>query len=137
MFSLFSPDTMGRLADNALKVGPGERTMTLGDLYGWTQDAVWDDLGPQRSPGDAIHRGLQRRYTRLMIAFSLAPSFLVEALGYPSDTQALARFELHRLSDRLRVALRSNRLDVETRAHLEDTQSRVDRALNPNATRGS
>ncbi len=137
MFSLFSPDTMGRLADNALKVGPGERTMTLGDLYGWTQDAVWDDLGPQRSPGDAIHRGLQRRYTRLMIAFSLAPSFLVEALGYPSDTQALARFELHRLSDRLRVALRSNRLDVETRAHLEDTQSRVDRALSPNATRGS
>ena len=137
MFSLFSPDTMSRLADAPLKAGPTERTMSLADLYGWTQDAVWDDLRPGVASSGPIHRDLQRRYTRLMIAFSLAPGFVIEALGYPGDSAALARFELHRLSGRLAAALRSNHLDVETRAHLEDMQSRVDHALSPGAARGA
>jgi hypothetical protein len=137
MFSLFSPDTMSRLSDQQLKTGSGERTMSLGDLYGWTQDTIWDDLRPTMTSSDPIHRDLQRRYTRLMIAFSLAPGFVIEALGYPGDAPSLARFELRRLSGRLAAALHSTHLNVETRAHLEDMQSRVDHALSPNATRGA
>lgn len=137
MFSLYSPETMARLADGELKAPPGVATMSLGDLYGWMQDAVWDDLRPGMTSIDPLHRGLQRRYTHLMVAFDLAPSFIVEALGYPSDAPSLARFELHRLSGRIAAALRSNRLDAETRAHLEDSQSRIERALDPTAVRGA
>ena len=137
MFAAFSPDTMSRLADDGYKVAPGTRLMTLDDLFGWTQAAVWDDLHPGLSSIDALHRGLQRRYTNLMIAFSLAPSFLISAIGYPGDSAPLARYELRRVLAGVDTALQSRRLDVVTRAHLEDVQSRVRRALEPNATRGA
>jgi hypothetical protein len=136
LYAVFSPDTMSRLANDGYKVAPGTSLMTLDDLFGWTQAAVWDDLHPRLTSIDALHRGLQRRYTNLMIAFSLAPSFVISAIGYPSDTPSLARYELRRLAPRVDSALRSRPLDVATRAHLEDVQSRVHRALEPSATRG-
>ena len=134
MFQLFSPDAMSRIADQHLTVAAGT-TMSLDDLFGWMQAAVWDDVG--RSSIDPLHRALQRRYTNLMIAFSLAPSFVVDSIGYPSDTVSLARYELRRLNGRIDVALHSPRLDVPTRAHLEDVQSRVRHALDPGAVRGA
>lgn len=135
MFALFSPDAMSRIADQGLSVAPGQTTMSLADLFGWMQAAVWDDVG--RASIDPLHRALQRRYTNLMIAFALAPSFVVDNIGYPSDTVSLARYELRRLGGRIAVALRSPQLDVPTRAHLEDVQSRVRHALDPGAVRGA
>jgi len=136
MYELFSPDTMSRLADEPYKAGPGTQTMKLEDLYGWMQAAVWDDLGPNISSIDPLHRALQRRYTTLMVAFSLAPTFIIEAVGYPSDSAPLARYELQRLASRIDEGLRSPRLDISTRAHLEDIRSRVRHALDPTTTRG-
>jgi len=137
MFALFSPEAMSRLADDAYKAPRGTRTMSVADLFEWTQGAVWDDVRPGMAPSDAIHRALQRRYTNLMIAYALAPSFLITAIGYPSDSATLARYELRRLGGRVDAALRSPHLDVATRAHLEDVQSRVHRALEPTAVRGA
>jgi hypothetical protein len=136
MFAMFSPEAMSRLADESLKAPPGE-TMTIADLFGWMQDAVWDDLRPNVATIDPVHRALQRRYANLLIAFNLAPSFVVNSLGYPNDTVPMARYELRRLSARIDAALRSQRLDVATRAHLEDLQTRAHHALEPNATRGT
>ncbi len=135
MFDLFSPDVMSRLANRELEAARPQATMTLDDLFGWMQAAVWDDVARPRI--DPLHRNLQRRYTNLLIAFSLAPSFLVNAIGYPGDTSSLARYELRRLEGRVTLALRDPRLDVPTRAHLEDVQSRVHHALDPNAVRGA
>jgi hypothetical protein len=137
MFYMFSPDVMSRVADESLKAKPGVQTMSVSDLYGWMQDAVWGDLNDNVVTIDPLHRALQRRYSNLMIAFSLAPSFVVNGLGYPADSAPLARFELRRLARRIDSALRSKRLDIATRAHLEDTQSRVHTALEPSATRGT
>lgn len=135
MFAMFSPDTMSRLADERYKLAPGQTTMSLDDLFGWTRAAVWDDL--ERPAIDPLHRALQRRYTNLLVAFSLAPSGLVADIGYPSDAAPLARYELRRLLGRVRKALASPRLDVPTRAHLEDIESRVQHALDPSAVRGA
>jgi hypothetical protein len=137
LFSLFSPARMSRLADEPFATGKPEATMSLTDLFTWTQGAIWDDLGPGTTSIDPIHRALQRRYTNLLVAFSLAPSFIVEAIGYPSDTAPLARFELRRLVTGVDARLRDPRLDVATRAHLEDVQSRARHALEPNAARGA
>jgi hypothetical protein len=136
MFKLFSPDVMSRLADQELKVARPDETMSLADLFGWTRAAVWDDAPGVRSI-DPMHRALQRRYTNLLVAFSLAPSFVVQAIGYPGDTASLARFELRRIADHLDALLRSRNLDTATRAHLEDMQSRVRHALEPNAARNA
>jgi len=137
MFQLFSPDTMSRLADQSLAAPAAIKPMSLDDLFGWMQAAVWGDVGPRMVPIDPLHRALQRRYTNLMVAFSLAPSFIVEDDGYPSDSAPLARYELRRVQERVDAGLRSGRLDVATRAHLEDIQSRVKHALDPSASRGA
>jgi len=137
MFALFSPDAMSRLANAPYKVTHGERTMSLDDLFGWMQAAVWDDLRPQLASIDATHRALQRRYTSLLVAFTLAPSFVVESIGYPSDTASLASYELRRLAPAVDAALRSRTLDVPTRAHLEDVRARVRHALEAGAVRGA
>ena len=76
---------------------------------------------------------MQRRYTSYLIAISLAPSSLLEIIGFPGDTAPLARFELRKLNDRLVQNLHSGRADVTTQAHLEDIHNRVARALNPTA----
>ena len=137
MYRLFSPDVMSRLADQQYKVDGSRRTMSLDDLFDWMQAAVWDDPPGAAAGPDAAHRALQRRYTNLLIAFSLAPSFIVEAIGYPSDTAALSRYELRRIAERVEVELRAPQLDTATRAHLEDVQSRVRHALEPTAGRGA
>lgn len=137
MFGLFSPEAMTRLANERYKVEPGERIMGLDDLFGWMQAAVWDDLTAQAISIDPLHRALQRRYTNLLVAFTLAPSFVVQTLGYPNDTAPLASYELRRLGGHLASALRSPHLDLATRAHLEDTLGRVRHALDAGATRGA
>jgi hypothetical protein len=137
MFRLFSPSAMSRLADEGLEVGNPRDTMSLADLFGWMGDAVWDRMPAGATSIDATHRALQRRYTNLLIAYSLAPSFIVNAVGYPSDTAPLARYALRRIVDRVDADLRSPKLDVATRAHLEDVRSRAAHALDPNAARGA
>ncbi len=137
MYAMFSPATMSRLADEAYKTKPGQRAMSLDDLFGWMQTAVWDDVRPQMRHIDPLHRALQRRYTNLLVAFALAPSFVVESIGYPSETAPLASFHLRALARGVDNALRSQHLDVATRAHLEDVRSRVRHALDPGAVRGA
>ncbi len=136
MFELFSPDAMSRLSNR--QVEAERRRPRDVARRSFRMDAS-GRVGRRRSTRtiDPLHRNLQRRYTNLLIAFSLAPSFIINALGYPGDTPSLARYELRRLQGRIAAALHDRRLDVPTRAHLEDVQSRVAHALDPSAVRGA
>jgi hypothetical protein len=135
MFEVMSPATLTRIADEQLKVAHPQQAMSVGDLFGWMQAAVWDDLHPGLGSIDVLQRNLQRRYTNYEIALALAPSFLLEAIGFPGDTAPVARFELRRLNERLKATLRSPHLDLTTRAHLEDIHSRVRATLEPTTLR--
>jgi hypothetical protein len=129
---MFSPNNLGRVADQELKVRKPGDTMTLADLFGWTNAAVYDDLG--RATIDPSHRELQRRFTDLQEAIALLPSAFADQLSLPRETQALARAGLVRLSGRLDGAVRAAR-DEGTRAHLADLRSRVRGVLEARNTR--
>jgi hypothetical protein len=120
---LFNPDVMTRLVDEGLRTSRPGATMSLSDLFEWMQGSVWGGVGARMGPLDAVHRGLQRRYTTLLAAYALAPSF--------------ARYELRRTLAAAQAGLRSPALDVSTRAHLEELSSRIAHALDPNSTRGT
>ena len=137
MFELFSPDSLGRIADQQLRARQPGASMSEADLFGWMQAAVWTDASLHTASIDVLQRGLQRRWTDYLVAVSLAPSFLVDALGFPGDTAPLARYQLRRLDEHLAGALRRGDLDVATRAHLEDLHDRVHHALDASATRGA
>jgi hypothetical protein len=119
---MFSPINLGRVADQQLKVRKAGDTMTLTDLFGWTNAAIYDDLG--RPSIDPSHRELQRRFTDLQEAIAQLPSSFADQLNLPRETQALARASLVRLSGRLDGAVRAAR-DDGTRAHVQDLRVRV------------
>ncbi|MEA2785160.1 MAG: hypothetical protein QOF71_1264 [Candidatus Eremiobacteraeota bacterium] len=129
---MFSPTNLGRVADQQLKVRKAGDTMTLTDLFGWTNAAIYDDLG--RASIDPAHRELQRRFADLQEAIAQLPSVFADQLNLPRETQALARANLVRLSDRLDGAVHAAR-DDGTRAHLQDLRVRVRGVLNARNTR--
>jgi Met-zincin len=122
--SLFSPVLLARLDDLSLKYRAGS-TMSLSDLFLWTQDAVFGDLhaGNLNAMGE-VHRSLQQYYARMLAAMLLAPK-----TGTPFDAQSLARAELVALRDDSRLARRRSGLDAMTSAHLASLESVADSAL--------
>lgn len=121
---MFRPLVLRRIDDLTLRTSPGQ-TMSLADLFDWTQKSVFGDLrGKSVGPIPLIHRGLQQNYAALLSGLLLAP-----APGTPHDAQALARMELTSLQGDIKSALASSNLDTMTRAHLEDLQVRVSRTL--------
>ena len=118
-----------RIADESLRSQPGQ-TMDLADLFGWTNAALFDDLGrPRIAP---LHRDLQRRFVDLELEIALLPTGTMQALALPRDLQSLARFELQSLLPRLGPAERAA-TDTVTKAHLDLLRARIDTALHPAA----
>jgi len=130
--TLFSPANLARIADEEVKVNRPGQTMSLADLFAWTNAAIYDDvaagaIGP-------VHADLQRRFTDLQIAMVALPSPFVDQLGLPRELQALARYNLVRLASKIDAGLRVSH-DVATRAHLEDMRARVRGILNAHNVR--
>jgi hypothetical protein len=123
---MFSPLVLQRLDDMSSKAAPGA-TMSISDLFAWTQYSIFGKLANGQTPTTPATRNLQRTYARLLISISEAPSWT--AAGTPLDAQALARHELAALSGYLRMNLMRRGLDLQTRSHLEAMRADVQRAL--------
>ncbi|HEY0798658.1 MAG TPA: zinc-dependent metalloprotease [Candidatus Baltobacteraceae bacterium] len=120
---LFTPLVLQRLEDMPYKTRPGE-TMTMADLFAWTQDAIFGDLENGRLPHTSIRRDLQRNYTRMLASMITAPW-----QGTPDDAQALARHELVALLSDVKHDLADTTIDLQSRAHLEALAVDINRAL--------
>jgi hypothetical protein len=124
---IWQPNVLARLAQLESSVTRPNQTMSLADLYGWTDDAMWADLSQRRTTIPRQHRALQHAYTEMLVRIMLHPD-----PGTPSDGRTLARYHLVSLSDRLASALRRGGWDEATAANLEDMQTLVQRALAAN-----
>jgi hypothetical protein len=121
---MFAPLVLDRLADLPTKTEKHESTMSLADLFTWTQQSIYGDLAAGDPGVSTIHRNLQRTYARLLEHIAIAPQ-----PGVPYDAQALARHELGDLLADLSRSERNATLDVQTRAHLEALTAEVRRSL--------
>ena len=108
---MFAPVVLQRLADMPTKAAPGS-TMTLADLFTWTQRSIFGDLALGR-PTTQIRRNEQRAYARMLARLATRP-----ARDTPPDAQALARLELTNVAGDAKRALAKPVLDLQTRAHL-------------------
>ena len=127
---MFSVPSFQRIADQSLKSKPGT-TMSLADLFTWTQTAVFDDIaGAGRTPITASHRELQRRYADLLMEIAALPAGFMAQLSLSHDTQELARYEIADAQSRIARTLAGRLGDTATRAHLADLNVRLSRALN-------
>jgi len=126
---MFGPLVLQRLADLPAKAAGRYRTMTLADLFTWTQRSVYGDLHAGTARPSELRRNLQRYYAHHLERIAIAP-----LLGTPPDAQALARHELVSLAADLRRDLRTPSHDLQTQAHLEALQDEVARTLSARAT---
>jgi anthranilate/para-aminobenzoate synthase component II len=121
---MFQPLMLERLDDLPLKSAPGT-SMTLADLFNWTDASIYGDLRNSKLQSiDRVHRSIQQSYARLLAGLWLAPG-----PGTPYDAQSMARAKLASVRSDLRTALGRQGLDELTRAHLESLQEVVSRAL--------
>jgi hypothetical protein len=120
---MFAPLTLDRIADLPSKAG-SDKTMTLGDLFTWTQASVYGDLAKGKPDRSLLRHNLQRNYAHMLEHIAIAPTD-----GTPYDAQALALHELVALQGYLPHDLAAANLDLETRAHLEALQAEVRRTL--------
>ncbi len=129
LFQMWQPNVLARLAENESREShPGE-TMSLADLYDWSDASIWGDLSNSRlHTVPRQHRTLQHSYAELLIHIMLTPD-----PATPTDARTLARHHLRWLDGQLEVALRRGGLDEATQANLEDVKTIVDRALEANA----
>jgi len=134
LYRLFSPLTLSRILDNERKCPPGEDCLTLPEVFREVTAAVWSELNEK--PGKAAtnrqpfissyHRALQREYLKLLVSMSLKPS-----PGTPEDARTQAWSTLRRLDRQIDHVLKQHDalLDDYSRAHLEESQVRIQRAL--------
>ncbi len=136
---LLHPERLHRVVDNQLRTPDGVEPFTLGELFATLTDAVWSEVARSGSPREvaSVRRNLQRAHLERLEALLLRESMpgIGGEVTVPHDARALARAELTELGDRLERATRADGgLTRESRAHLEESRARIDRALEASLT---
>ena len=132
---LLDPNVLARVQDTELKFSENEDAFTLPELFTGITDAVWVELdknagAKQWTNSDAFissfRRGLQREHMKQLIKLVLAADN-----GTPEDARSLARLHLVKLNDRIKNVVQNSKdkLDDYSVAHLEESQVRVEKAL--------
>jgi len=124
LIQIWQPSVLARLAGLESRVARPGDTMSLADLYDWTDASMWGDLRSGRTTVPRAHRSLQHFYAELLIHIMLKPD-----PGTPNDARTLARHHLSWLRDRLSSALQRGGYDEATTANFEDIRALADRAL--------
>ena len=138
---MFDPAVMARIQNNALQATNGESPLTLAEVFRAAADSVWADLSASDAPpeGAVIRRNLQREHLKKLSKLVVGNKnrfddyfyfvFLFGDRTPPPDARALARMHLRELGKKIETALKENKLDDARRAHLEECQERIAKAL--------
>ena len=132
------PARLQRMIDNQVRT-TGD-TYPPGALLQDLTEAIWSELdtdGPRPAPINSFRRPLQRTYSNLLIELMMGKTSWItitmagaDQVDAPEDVRSMARLELSELSAQIDQSLQASSLDRTTRAHLIETQARIDRALN-------
>lgn len=111
-----------RLLDSQEKLEDRKQVLSLGELYGSVQDAVWSEL---RSGKDinGMRRNLQREHLKRLVAALLRVS-----AGTPADVRSLQRENALQLQGQLRAAM-AKPVSREAKAHLSESLETLSQAL--------
>jgi hypothetical protein len=122
---LLHPFRLSRIRDGETKFGQAN-VVTIPELYDALTRAIWDESWS--APGkntSAIRRDLQRVYVDAMTRLVVN-----SAARTPADARAVARLQLKELNRRITARLAPPAsFDAYTRAHLEESKARIEKAL--------
>lgn len=124
---LLSGDRLSRLRDIEVKTAP-EQALALPELFNTLQAGIWTEVLKSRDGAPNIssfRRSLQREHLDILIGMVL------RTRDVPEDGRSLARLILRQLGEKVDRSLRREGRDMDdyTKAHLEETRSRILKAL--------
>lgn len=137
---LLSPLTLERLHDSELQLPPDQDALTTPELLNRLTTAIFSEIDKMpeaeytnRKPAiSSLRRNLQRSYLKRMAALAMGET------GAPQDCQTVAFAELSGLEGRINGVLKTNtKLDTYSRAHLEETASRIHKVIDARLTLAS
>lgn len=140
---LYHPVLLARVQDNELRFAASEKPFTMADMFRGLDMAIWSELDAPTVRVGSLRRNLQREQLKQMIRLVMRaapPPPPIPPVGFviptpptprpPEDATTLARASLLSIQAKTRTALAAGRVtDPTTRAHLEETQARIDAAL--------
>ncbi|HYL10356.1 MAG TPA: zinc-dependent metalloprotease, partial [Candidatus Acidoferrales bacterium] len=140
---LFHPVLLNRVLDNELRFAPGEKPFLMADLFHGLDSAIWSELDANPGKISSLRRNLQREHLKQLIRLVLRPAPPMAGPGPvgfvlpipptprpPEDATTLARASLLSIQARIKQALAAGKVtDATTKAHLEETQSRITATL--------
>ncbi|HEY6564661.1 MAG TPA: zinc-dependent metalloprotease, partial [Pirellulaceae bacterium] len=129
---LLSPLTLSRLIDAELHVSQNEDALTAAELLEQLTDTIFSEVTEleksefsNRNPAiSTFRRNLQRTYMKRLASMALGQT------GAPEDCQTVGYLRLQTLRDDIRSFLDKGwKLDDYSRAHLQETQHRIEKVL--------
>jgi hypothetical protein len=129
---LLSPLTLERLHDTELQLPADQDALTTPELLASLSKSIFTELGSMpageytnRKPAiSSLRRNLQRAYLKRLSELAMGRS------GAPQDCQTVAFSELSALEGKINELLKNNsKLDAYSKAHLEESASRIHRVL--------
>jgi hypothetical protein len=138
---LHNPITLARIQDNELRFGPKEKPFRMVDLFSGLSASIWSELDTGAGEIPSLRRNLQREHLRQLIRLVVRqqPQTAAAPGGFaaapppppaPEDATTLARATLMRIQSKIRTRLAAKSvIEATTRAHLQETQARIDAAL--------
>jgi hypothetical protein len=138
--SLLNGSRLNRLFDE--EVLTPDKAYTVIELVNDLQDGLWSELKAEHAKVDPLRRNLQRAYVDRLKSELEAPApapasppirpispFAEDAGGRVSELRGVARTSLQELAKRISAVLPQVQ-DPATKAHLEDSASQIETALN-------
>lgn len=122
---LLNPFRLSRIRDGETKYGTANM-VTIPEMMGAVTRAVWSEtMAPAPRAISATRRDLQRAYLDQMTVIVVKP-----AARTPADARSVARMQLRDVNRRITASLaRAATLDAYTRAHLDESKARIEKAL--------
>ena len=121
---LFQPFRLARIRDGETKFG-ADQVVTIPEMMNGVTRAVWaESWGATLRNTPAMRRDLQRAYLDDLTTLVVRP-----APRTPADARSVARMQLRELDRKLARVSTAASLDAYTRAHLEESRARIQKAL--------
>jgi hypothetical protein len=132
---LLSPVTLERLHDGEMRAAPDADVLTTSELIERLTKSIFSEVETMKE-GDysarkpaisSLRRNLQRSYLKSISRLAMGNT------GAPQDCQTIAYDQLSRLQQRMNALLQNgaiaNKLDPYSRAHLQESKDRIQKAL--------
>ncbi|HEV8701478.1 MAG TPA: zinc-dependent metalloprotease [Candidatus Polarisedimenticolia bacterium] len=128
MDRLYHPIALGRLLDIEERYDGKDKAFTMSEMFSSVRRAVWSELDGRASI-NSFRRNLQRKHLQTLIGLAVGSE-----PSTPEDARTLARADLMAIRRGIdavlgRVEGPAPRVDVITRAHLDETRARITAAL--------